>query len=163
MRLLTRSNLFHLGHKATWYNAELHKPSFGEVQRVTLISGIGIGPEITSKHDVMQSVCWMYSKPLTSPWNSMWSRISPLRMGRRENFSRKTSAFFLVWWFLKKEWIPSTTTITSSTNIWISMLMSIFAIPSLQSVIVTTMLTLQSSGKTLRESFQELSIRSIPE
>jgi hypothetical protein len=70
MRLLTRSSLFQLGHKATWYNAELHKPSFGEVQRVTLISGIGIGPEITSKHIVMQSVFWMSSRQPTFPWNS---------------------------------------------------------------------------------------------
>jgi len=36
--------------KATWYNAELHKPSFAEIQKVTLIPGIGIGPEITRSY-----------------------------------------------------------------------------------------------------------------
>lgn len=56
MRLLSKSNIFKLGHKATWYNAELHKPSFGETQRVTLISGIGIGPEITSNNHMIQNV-----------------------------------------------------------------------------------------------------------
>jgi|LakMenE01Jun11ns_1017448.scaffolds.fasta_scaffold6447445_1 hypothetical protein len=50
MRLLTNQLAFKLGHKATWYNAEIHKPSFGETQRATLISGIGIGPEITRKY-----------------------------------------------------------------------------------------------------------------
>lgn len=48
MKILARCPLFNFGTKATWYNAELHKPSFGEVQKVTLIPGIGIGPEITS-------------------------------------------------------------------------------------------------------------------
>lgn len=48
MRLLVGSSAFRFGTKATWYNAELHKPSFGEIQKVTLIPGIGIGPEITS-------------------------------------------------------------------------------------------------------------------
>lgn len=56
MRLLTNQLAFKLGHKATWYNAELHKPSFGETQRVTLISGIGIGPEITRKLQYTQAV-----------------------------------------------------------------------------------------------------------
>lgn len=53
---------FRYGTKATWYNAELHKPSFGEVQSVTLIPGIGIGPEITSKGGDMQSACWTCSR-----------------------------------------------------------------------------------------------------
>jgi len=48
MKILARSHMLRFGTKATWYNAELHKPSFGEVQKVTLIPGIGIGPEITS-------------------------------------------------------------------------------------------------------------------
>ena len=48
MKLRTFSKIYAFSHKATWYNAELHKPSFGEFQKVTLIPGIGIGPEITS-------------------------------------------------------------------------------------------------------------------
>jgi predicted Rdx family selenoprotein len=48
MRLRSFCSIYSFGHKATWYNAELHKPSFGELQKVTLIPGIGIGPEITS-------------------------------------------------------------------------------------------------------------------
>jgi len=50
MRLLTRTNRYLMNIKATWYNAELHKPSFAEIQKVTLIPGIGIGPEITRSY-----------------------------------------------------------------------------------------------------------------
>lgn len=48
LRFLNTTNRYLLGSKATWFNAEPHKPSFGETQSVTLIPGIGIGPEITS-------------------------------------------------------------------------------------------------------------------
>jgi hypothetical protein len=41
--------LFRFGAKPSWANAEVHHPFDGQVQRVTLIPGIGIGPEITSK------------------------------------------------------------------------------------------------------------------
>ena len=42
--------VFRHGLKANWANAEVHKPFEGKVQSVTLIPGIGIGPEITSKY-----------------------------------------------------------------------------------------------------------------
>lgn len=42
--------VFRYGIKASWANAEVHKPFDGKVQSVTLIPGIGIGPEITSKY-----------------------------------------------------------------------------------------------------------------
>lgn len=45
MRTLLRLPKFAYG-QASFLNAEVHKPSFGEVQKVTLIPGIGIGPEI---------------------------------------------------------------------------------------------------------------------
>ncbi len=70
MKLLTPKNLFRLGNKATWYNAELHKPSLGEAKRVTLISGIGIGPEITSTYVLMKNAFWMYLRQLMSLLNS---------------------------------------------------------------------------------------------
>lgn len=41
--------VFRYGLKANWANAEVHRPFDGKVQSVTLIPGIGIGPEITSK------------------------------------------------------------------------------------------------------------------
>lgn len=40
---------FKFSLKASWANAEVHRPFDGKVQNVTLIPGIGIGPEITSK------------------------------------------------------------------------------------------------------------------
>jgi hypothetical protein len=49
IRLLQQTK-YTLTHTSTWFNAELHKPTFGETQTVTLIPGIGIGPEITSKY-----------------------------------------------------------------------------------------------------------------
>jgi len=39
---------FKFSLKASWANAEVHRPFDGKVQNVTLIPGIGIGPEITS-------------------------------------------------------------------------------------------------------------------
>jgi isocitrate dehydrogenase (NAD+) len=35
--------------RVAWTNTQLHKPAEGTVRTVTLIPGIGIGPEITSK------------------------------------------------------------------------------------------------------------------
>lgn len=48
LRFTNTLPLFRYGLKASWANAEVHKPFDGKVQNVTLIPGIGIGPEITS-------------------------------------------------------------------------------------------------------------------
>lgn len=37
------------GTNSLWATAELHRPEYGQHQSVTLIPGIGIGPEITGK------------------------------------------------------------------------------------------------------------------
>ena len=53
LKMLKFTNIlpvFRHGLKANWANAEVHKPFEGKVQSVTLIPGIGIGPEITSKY-----------------------------------------------------------------------------------------------------------------
>ena len=47
LRILNKTNRFFVSNKSSWFNAEPHKPNFGETQNVTLIPGIGIGPEIT--------------------------------------------------------------------------------------------------------------------
>lgn len=49
--------VFRYGLKASWANAEVHKPFDGKVQNVTLIPGIGIGPEITSKTPFNRRLC----------------------------------------------------------------------------------------------------------
>jgi predicted Rdx family selenoprotein len=49
LRFANTLPLFRFGLKASWANAEVHRPFDGKVQNVTLIPGIGIGPEITSK------------------------------------------------------------------------------------------------------------------
>lgn len=36
-----------------WATAELHRPEYGKHQSVTLIPGIGIGPEITGNHIII--------------------------------------------------------------------------------------------------------------
>ena len=48
LRFTNTLPLFRYGLKASWANAEVHRPFDGKVQNVTLIPGIGIGPEITS-------------------------------------------------------------------------------------------------------------------
>ncbi len=48
LRFTNTLPLFRYGLKASWANAEVHRPFDGKVQSVTLIPGIGIGPEITS-------------------------------------------------------------------------------------------------------------------
>jgi len=47
IKLLSKTTRYAFSTPSTWANAELHKPNFGETQTVTLIPGIGIGPEIT--------------------------------------------------------------------------------------------------------------------
>jgi predicted Rdx family selenoprotein len=49
--------VFRYGLKASWANAEVHKPFDGKVQNVTLIPGIGIGPEITSSYLFKLRLC----------------------------------------------------------------------------------------------------------
>ncbi len=44
LRILNKANRFLVSNKSSWFNAEPHKPNFGETQNVTLIPGIGIGP-----------------------------------------------------------------------------------------------------------------------
>lgn len=48
LRFVNTLPIFRYGVKASWANAEVHRPFDGKVQNVTLIPGIGIGPEITS-------------------------------------------------------------------------------------------------------------------
>jgi hypothetical protein len=50
--------VFRYGLKANWANAEVHRPFDGKVQNVTLIPGIGIGPEITSNHITNARLCF---------------------------------------------------------------------------------------------------------
>lgn len=47
LSLLTKAQRHSFSAAATWFQAELHKPHYGTAQTVTLIPGIGIGPEIT--------------------------------------------------------------------------------------------------------------------
>jgi isocitrate dehydrogenase (NAD+) len=47
LRLLTKTQRLTYSATSTWFQAELHKPNYGAAQTVTLIPGIGIGPEIT--------------------------------------------------------------------------------------------------------------------
>lgn len=44
LRFVNTLPLFRYGLKASWANAEVHRPFDGKVQNVTLIPGIGIGP-----------------------------------------------------------------------------------------------------------------------
>lgn len=50
LRFVNTLPVFRFGLKASWANAEVHRPFEGKVQNVTLLPGIGIGPEITSKN-----------------------------------------------------------------------------------------------------------------
>ncbi len=63
---------FKFSLKASWANAEVHRPFDGKVQNVTLIPGIGIGPEITSKKLFKpQALSWMFLKLLMFQSNSI--------------------------------------------------------------------------------------------
>jgi len=44
IKLLNKTTQYCFTISSTWANAELHKPNFGDIQTVTLIPGIGIGP-----------------------------------------------------------------------------------------------------------------------
>lgn len=44
---LVRLQQYAFTSNSIWATAELHKPEYGRHQSVTLIPGIGIGPEIT--------------------------------------------------------------------------------------------------------------------
>lgn len=60
LKMLRFTNIlpvFRYGIKASWANAEVHKPFDGKVQNVTLIPGIGIGPEITSSYLFKTRLC----------------------------------------------------------------------------------------------------------
>lgn len=92
LRLLNTTNRYLLGSQASWFNAEPHKPSFGETQTVTLIPGIGIGPEITSTPSSTQTVSEKSSRQLTSPSGSTSSPTSPSRTFLRETCSTRTGA-----------------------------------------------------------------------
>lgn len=48
LRFVNTLPVFRFGLKASWANAEVHRPFDGKLQNVTLLPGIGIGPEITS-------------------------------------------------------------------------------------------------------------------
>lgn len=41
------------GSNSIWATAELHRPEYGRRQSVTLIPGIGIGPEITGNYPII--------------------------------------------------------------------------------------------------------------
>ncbi len=45
--------IFKYSVKPNWATAEVHRPSNGQIQNVTLLPGIGIGPEITSNHRIL--------------------------------------------------------------------------------------------------------------
>lgn len=62
-----------------WASAELHKPEYGHYQHVTLIPGIGIGPEITSKLSLIQTVWLKCSELPTSQSSSTLSETSHSR------------------------------------------------------------------------------------
>ena len=57
LRFTNTLPLFTYGLKANWANAEVHRPFDGKVQNVTLIPGIGIGPEITSSFLPYRRLC----------------------------------------------------------------------------------------------------------
>lgn len=57
LRFTNTLPLFRYGLKASWANAEVHRPFDGKVQNVTLIPGIGIGPEITSNFLPYRRLC----------------------------------------------------------------------------------------------------------
>lgn len=50
LRNLVRLQQQAFSSNSIWATAELHRPEYGQRQSVTLIPGIGIGPEITSTH-----------------------------------------------------------------------------------------------------------------
>jgi len=56
IKLLSKTARYAFSTPSTWANAELHKPNFGESQTVTLIPGIGIGPEITRIYLLIQDL-----------------------------------------------------------------------------------------------------------
>lgn len=73
LRFVNTLTLYRYGLKASWVNAEVHRPFDGKVQNVTLIPGIGIGPEITSrKYLNFQTPCWMYSRLLMFLFSSIY-------------------------------------------------------------------------------------------
>jgi len=85
MRILARNSKLRFGTKATWYNAELHKPNFGEVQKVTLIPGIGIGPEITSNGKNIKNAFWKFLKLPMFLSNSKPSKTSHSKISTSVN------------------------------------------------------------------------------
>jgi hypothetical protein len=62
IKLLSKPTRYFFSTPSTWANAELHKPNFGETQTVTLIPGIGIGPEITRIYLLIQDLFSMSLK-----------------------------------------------------------------------------------------------------
>lgn len=93
LRILNKANRFLVSNKSSWFNAEPHKPNFGETQNVTLIPGIGIGPEITSTTLFTQKASGKCSKQLMCPSSLTSSRISPSRTPAKDNNFTKTDAF----------------------------------------------------------------------